>query len=277
MAGLTVRKLPFEFEDVEFIWNPDNPRFSIDMNKLSFFAVGLERYFCRAIRDAEPLITDPAILEEAQDFRMQESIHSLAHRQHVKDLCRQYPGLNQALDDLIKHFDDLYDQQTLHYHLGYTGGLESMFTPVFKLFLDNRAVFFGKGDARVASLLLWHFCEEVEHRSSAISVYNHVVGKPWVRLRYLPSYFRHVAEGMNLLTEAFKQHVPQVPEEYYVMSANNGVPKMDQVRMLASILATQLPWHKTSTQVVPDYFYEWMQRYERGEDMTQVYGVPWKA
>ncbi len=125
------------------------------------------------MRDAEPLIKDPAVLEEARTFRAQEAIHSMAHRKHVKALIARYPGLQIALDRLVAHFDALYEAKDLKYHLAYAGGLESIFTPSFTLLLDNRDVLFGGGDARVASLLIWHFCEEIEHRSSALNVYNY--------------------------------------------------------------------------------------------------------
>lgn len=55
MSQLEVRKLPGNFEGVDFIWNEDHPFFSIQMNKLSFWAIGFEKYLCSAIRDALPL------------------------------------------------------------------------------------------------------------------------------------------------------------------------------------------------------------------------------
>ncbi len=45
MTALPIRNIPFEFEDVDFIWNPANPTFSIAMNTLSFFAIGLGKIF----------------------------------------------------------------------------------------------------------------------------------------------------------------------------------------------------------------------------------------
>ena len=273
MSDLIIRKLPFDFTGVDFIWNPANPRFSIEMNKVTFFAVGLERYYCRAVRDAEPQITDAAILDEARAFREQESIHSLAHRKHINALIERYPGLRESLDRIIRHFDDLYDAQPLAFHLAYAGGLESIFTPSFRMLLENRAVLFGEGDARVASLFVWHFCEEIEHRSSAIDIYDHVVGSYWYRLRKLPAIARHVVQGLALLGEEFRRHVPGVPEEYYRLDGYAGIPRRDSLASLAGVLGSQLPGHHPSSQRVPDYFHEWIARYERGEDMTRAYGV----
>jgi hypothetical protein len=35
MSDLKIRKIPFRFDDVEFIWNPANPAFSVYMNNIS--------------------------------------------------------------------------------------------------------------------------------------------------------------------------------------------------------------------------------------------------
>jgi acetyl esterase/lipase len=34
--------------------------------------------------------------------------------------------------------------------------------------------FRGGGDPGVSPLMLWHICEEIEHRSSVLNIYNHV-------------------------------------------------------------------------------------------------------
>ena len=129
MIDLTVRRIPFNFDGVDFVWNKANPGFAINMNKVSFYAVGFEKYICQAMSDAEELITDPRVLQELKDFRAQESIHSMAHRKHCKALIAQTPALQAALDRSIELYDELYAAEDLKYHLAYVGGLESIFTP----------------------------------------------------------------------------------------------------------------------------------------------------
>ena len=41
-------------------------------------------------------------------------------------------------------------------------------------------------------MLLWHFVEEVEHRSSALVIYDAAVGDSWYRIRALPGIVRHL-------------------------------------------------------------------------------------
>ena len=53
MSDLVVRRLPWDFTGVDFVWNDEDPAFAITMNKVSFFAIGLEKYICQAMTDAE--------------------------------------------------------------------------------------------------------------------------------------------------------------------------------------------------------------------------------
>ena len=92
MSDLVVRHIPFEFDGVEFIWNPANPQFALAMNILSFWAIGLERYLVKTMKDADAVITDAEVRQEARLFLQQESVHTSCHRRHVKALIEWYPG-----------------------------------------------------------------------------------------------------------------------------------------------------------------------------------------
>lgn len=210
MTELIVRKLRFAFADhhVPFLWNESNPAFSSMANAVSFLAIAFEKMIGQMIPEAMPLITDPVIAEEADAFVRQEGQHSMGHRQHAKGLIKSYPGLKETLDEVIAAFDDLTANKPLKYRLAYTADLEATFTPVFKLMLDHDDTLFAPGDDRVASLFLWHFVEEVEHRSSALIIYDAVANDPWYRMRMAPSIFRHVWSVLRIACEGFNKHVP---------------------------------------------------------------------
>lgn len=273
MTDLKIRKIPFTFEGVKFIWNEDNPVFSIFMNKMSFFAIGFEKYICQVVRDAEPLIKDPAVLEEARAFRQQESLHSLAHKKHVKALIERYPGLQKTLDKTIASFDALYREESLKFHLGYVGGLESVFTPLFRMLIDNRDILFERGDSRVASLFLWHFCEEIEHRSSGLIIYDEVVGNYLYRISKYKGYVRHATAVFEAMDADFIEHVSDVPASYYTMKNNRPLPLRSRLRSFVGMLAAQLPWHNPVNEALPAYFAEWCKRFDDGEDMSRTYGT----
>lgn len=273
MSELVVRRLPWDFKGVDFVWNKDDPAFAITMNKVSFFAIGFEKYICQAMQAAEPLITDPEILQEAKDFRSQESVHSMAHRKHAKALVERYPGLQRAIDVSIKLYDELYEAHDLKYHLAYVGGLESIFTPSFRLMLDNREALFSKGDTRVASLFLWHFCEEIEHRSSGVMIYDHIHGEYFYRVSRFKEFMRHVGKVIDAITDVFREVFPDLPAENFTDYSNHKLPRIGKLRSATGIMMAQLPFHNPANQALPEYFDEWIARYERGEDMTCTYGV----
>lgn len=273
MSDLKIRKIPFRFDDVEFIWNPANPAFSVYMNKISFLAVCFEKYICQVMRDAEKVITDPEALDEARDFRAQEGLHSLVHRNHVKALVARHPGLQRAVDVGIELYDQLYEERDLKYHLAYIGGLESTFTPIFTLFFDNMERLYAQGDAQVASMFLWHFSEEVEHRNSGMKVYKALPGPWFYKARRFPEFLIHSMMVVNAITAEFARVFPELSKDELTKITSVPLPVSGVARTIWGILESQLPWHDHRRQKLPAYYFEWMDRYDRGEDMTNVYGV----
>ena len=272
MSDLVVRQIDFDVDQAQFIWNPDNPSFSVLMNQITFFVVGFEKYMCRVMRDAEAHITDPAVMEEAIAFRKQEAIHAQKHMRHARALISQYPALQGVLDKVLASYDDVYNTHPLEYHLAYAGGLEAIFTPFFKMILDHRAVLFEEGDAQVASLFVWHFCEEIEHRSSAYDVYNHVVGSHWYRIRNTGAFQKHTRDLFEMIKGEFESLVKDVPENAYSDNPFARIPIWAQLRSAVGVLASQFPWHDSVNQPLPDYYGEWLSHWQGGADVSQIVG-----
>ncbi|UVO11520.1 metal-dependent hydrolase [Mycobacterium sp. SVM_VP21] len=307
MTDLIVRKLRFAFAEypVPFLWNEANPAFSSMANAVSLLAIGFEKMIGGMIAEAMPLITDPVVAEEADAFVRQEGQHSMAHRGHAKALVRAYPGLKETVDDCNAMFDKMAAEKSLDYRLAYTADLEATFTPVFKLMLDHDDTLFAPGDDRVASLFLWHFVEEVEHRSSALIIYDHVINDPWYRMRMAPSIFKHVMSVIKVACEGFNRHVPledrkvdalslfssyrakqawrrRVPfgwpaDEGPVADAFKHLPKREMATAVAGIIRSQLPNHKPAHEKIPVLANEWFARYDAGYDVTKWYTAEEKS
>lgn len=284
MSDLQIRQIPFTFDGVEFWWNPANPVFSVLTNCGSFFAIGLERYLVRVMKDVESDITDPDIREEARLFMQQEAVHSKAHRRHAKALIDRHPGLQAGLDLAVAHFDELYDRRDLRYHLAYAAGLEGTFTPLFRTIIDHRDRLFRDGDARVASLFLWHFCEEIEHRSSAVTVYDHVVGDNGYKVRVFPSVIRHANRGFELLAAELQRNVPGVAgidlygsrtARFLGLRANPlpTIPLPVQLRTAYRALSSLRRNYDHEHQPIPAWADTWFAHYSEGHDMTRFYGT----
>ena len=57
---------------------------------------------------------------------------------------------------------------------------------------------------------MWHFVEEVEHRSSALVIYDAAVGESWYRIRVLPKIFRHLVSVARIIVDGVNVYVPEV-------------------------------------------------------------------
>ncbi|GAB7519796.1 MULTISPECIES: metal-dependent hydrolase [Rhodococcus] len=299
MTNLQPRKMDFGFEDqdVPFLWNPENPAWSSMSNAVSFLAIGFEKMIVKMIMQTKSRISDPEVAEEAVAFMRQEGHHSTAHRQHVKALIRRYPGLQNTLDAVIGEFDLLTEATSLNYRLAYTADLEATFTPVFKLMLDNEATLFRPGDDRVASLFIWHFVEEVEHRSSALIIFNSVVGSELYRMRMAPSIFAHVMKVIRIACAGFNQHVPLSERQVDSLSmfathrtkqkiltsfapylTKGTMPRaFDHLRLgeqlvaLGGVFRSQMPNHNPDHEKLPALADQWFKRYDDGYDCTRWY------
>lgn len=301
MTDLHVRKMNFAFEDheVPFLWNEENPAFSSMANAVSFLAIGFEKMIAKMVLQAKPLFKSKAVAEEADAFMRQEGQHSTAHRQHVRGLIAHYPGLQETLDEVIGAYDQLTAETSLNYRLAYTADLEATFTPVFKLMLDNDSALFRPGDDRVASLFIWHFVEEVEHRSSALILFDDVVGSDLYRMRMAPSVFKHVLDVIKIACHGFNKHVPIEERRIDAMSmfanyrrkqkllsmipgmqaAGHGpmprafdvLPLGEQLVALAGIIRSQLPKHDPAHENLPALADVWFDRYDAGYDVTRWY------
>lgn len=303
MTNLKIRKIPFAFDDsVPFQWHPTNPDFAFLCNAIGVLAIAFERYIVAVMKQAKRVISDAEIAAEADAFMQQEAIHARAHRLHMDALIRRYPGLRAAVDDAIARFDALLDVHPLNFHLGYIASLEATFTPFFKMLIDNRDTLFTPGDPRVASLFMWHFVEEIEHRSSALIIFNAVVRDPYYRLRVTWQVRTHVYGIVFDIFKKFEEVVPAAdrghadsppptPSRWQSLLARLGVvrrpsgrnpadeafrqvPRRDLLMSSFRVLLSQIPGHDPSKEPLPAFADEWFAAHDRGEDMTTFVGTP---
>jgi predicted metal-dependent hydrolase len=307
MTDLQVRKMRFGFADhpVPFLWNTLDPAFSCAANALSFMFVAVEKMISTTVHEAMPMITDPEVADEAVAFVRQEGQHSMAHRQHVKALVDGHPGLQETFDQVLALYDDLTADRSMTYRLAYIADLEATFAPAFTMMLDNADTLFAPGDDRVASLFLWHIVEEMEHRSSALTIYDDVVGEPWYRMRVAPSVFRHAGAVLTKATRGFNKHIPLDEREVDATSMLRPpslkellahrfpsirqlrrfaataygpiqrpyphVPRRQQAAAAYGIVRSQIPGHHPARHKLPALAVEWQARYHAGYDVTRWY------
>jgi predicted metal-dependent hydrolase len=305
MTDLVVRKIPWEFgPGIPFLWQPANPNFGIFCNAFTFIAVPFEKYIISSLREAKDrLAQDSGVASEAEAFLRQEAQHSSAHRKHMLALIATYPELEGTYQRACKSYEDLIEEHPVEFHAAYIANLEATFTPLFKVFLDNRESMFGPGDQRVASLMGWHFVEEIEHRSSGLILYEHLSPSRWYRTKNFRKTFNHTSEVMAEIARDFDRIVPfedrgasaeelmspalmvnelrfRGPGGSRRRARHSGaptlfhsVPTTQIAKMLWRLALSQTPNHDPAHQPLPAWADTWMREYERGTDMTTFFGA----
>ena len=302
MTNLQVRRVRFDLagDDVPFNWHPQRPAFAMQCNLITFFAPGFEKFIVDATREAIPLMRDPSQADEANAYLRQEAQHSAAHMSHYRALVRRWPGLQETMDEVIASYDRLTATKPLAWRLAYTAVIENTFTPYFKVFLDHEDKLFEPGDERVASLFLWHFVEEIEHRSSALMVYDAVHGDFPYRLKTIGAVVRHLGEILSIVSQGFQQHVPAVDGGDYGRLLPNGLtprslvssvraarhltepgqatyagaPKRELYAMLAGLVRSQGPSHDPAYENLPTFAGRWFRRYgEEPKSAARWYSI----
>ncbi|WP_448463546.1 hypothetical protein [Mycolicibacterium sp. XJ870] len=164
--------------------------------------------------------------------------------------------------------------------------------------LDNRDSLFGGSDRRVASLMTWHFVEEIEHRSSGLILYRHLSPDPWYRVRNVRKTFQHIGEVAAAIARTVDEVVPfeargtsaeelmsigMIVDEFKYRGPGgrggkvrrggpatlfDAVPTGDLAKMVWRLALSQMPNHNPTDQPLPAWADTWMAEYERGTDMT---------
>jgi predicted metal-dependent hydrolase len=300
MTTLAIRRPQFQIDaSVPFQWQPANPSFGLFGNTFTFLAIVFERYIVKANRQAMPRITDPTVAEEAEAFVQQEAQHARAHREHAKAMIARYPALDETLSAANAAYDELLEREDVEFHLAYIANLEATFTPLFKMVFDNRRELFEGGNERVGTLLLWHFVEEIEHRSSALLIHHHVTPDRWYRIRKARKVFEHVAGIYKLILAGFEEHVPF--EDRHIATTAVGpsglwlgevsarlpfarrrgsrpsmlshVPGRDLRTMVWQLAKSQTPRHDPAHEPLPRWVSEWHAAYDSGADVTTYQGA----
>ena len=177
-----VRRIPFQFpDDLDPQWNASHIEWSHMVNGASLTMPYLEPYLIATLREAAKQIDDPALLAEVKAFCAQEGQHYRAHRRYNELLKQHYPVLAEVEDHMAAGWKKLAEKRSLTYRLAYAAGFESMTMGLTKWMVDDRRKLFSGADTHVASFVLWHMVEEVEHKRVAYDAYQAAVGNYWHR------------------------------------------------------------------------------------------------
>lgn len=180
---MTLRRMPFSYsEGANAHWNPAKPEFSQVVNAASLAMPYLEPYLIRSMRKARSLITDEALQNELDQYVFQEAQHYKQHKMYNDSISADYkcvPSIEQRYSDDYKQ---LGERKSLRFNLAYAEGFESMALAIGQMLIEDREFLFGDSESITASLVLWHFVEEIEHKNVAFDVFDHLYGNYFWRM-----------------------------------------------------------------------------------------------
>jgi uncharacterized protein len=152
-----------------------------------------ERWFVHVYKQTLPLVEDDERLyREVKGFMGQEAVHAYSH-QGVLDRQMLAQGLGpRPLTDRIEWMfkrilgdrcpvQFVPRRRWLVFRIGIIAAIEHYTAALGQWILDARALDDAGADPTMMDLLRWHGAEEVEHRSVAFDVYEHVAGRYWLR------------------------------------------------------------------------------------------------
>ena len=188
-SDIVPRRVRFEWEQTPMHWVPGDPQTTHTINVLHLLLPAGEKWFVRVYRQALPLITDDSLRADVKGFMGQEAVHSRAHAGVLDHLKAQ--GLDP--DPYTRRVDWLFEKLLGDNPLGRTppafiqrawlkqrlaiiASVEH-YTAVLGMWVLNSPALDAAGaDPTMLDLLRWHGAEEVEHRSVAFELFEHVSG-----------------------------------------------------------------------------------------------------
>ncbi len=178
-ARMTVRRMRFPYpESPKAWWNPARPEFSHVVNAASLGMPYLEPYLIDTMRKAKERITDPALLKDVDLYIGQESTHFRQHQQWNKRLADLgYKAVPEMEAILKADYESFAKNRSFAFNVAYAEGFEAMALTIGHMLVEEREHLFGGADPAVASLILWHFVEEIEHKTVTYDVFKALDGR----------------------------------------------------------------------------------------------------
>ena len=247
-SAITIRRMRLEFPaDIDPIVVEGCPEESSMQVGISLLLPYLEPYLIRTMRAARAHVRDPKLLADLESFSGQEGQH---YRQHVRfnEALRLegFPGLKPLEAEVEADYQRFTRSKSLRFNLAYAEGFEAFTTALSRFSFETNALDRMHPVAR--ELFMWHLVEELEHRTVAFDVYEHVCGGYFYRLAvglfaqwHLNRFVLRVADVMCTTDPAaFRAKYGGRAEARARMRT---LQRQQLTGLLPKVLATYLPWY----------------------------------
>lgn len=256
---MTVRRMEFGFTPkMERVFVKNDPEMSFMFLGAWIMLPYLEPYLIRTMRQALPQIRDPQIADDLKRFCAQEGEH---FKQHAKanDIIRGLNPAYEALRPLEAELDAEYKafskDQPLKFNLAYAEGFESMTSAMSRAQLQ--VGLYDRTDSPLAQLGKWHVMEELEHRSVAFDVYEHVVGSWFYRVRMSLWSQRHYFAWVRRFADVMKTGEKELFARYQapeIVAERKAFNRRLMRRGVPNVLATYLPGYDPAKVPMPSQY-----------------------
>jgi len=181
--AITVRKVKFEFPDeLDDVLTGNDLVRETYLVAFSLTMPYLEPYLIRTYRSVADDITDPGLVADVKEFIGQEAQHFQNHRrineiikgQLGPEVAAKLQAVEDALDADYRRFNA---SKSRRFNLAYAEGFEAMTCAMALTSIAEAEA--GRGSVSAGAwgqLWAWHLAEEMEHRTVAFDVYEHLVG-----------------------------------------------------------------------------------------------------
>lgn len=181
---ITVRKVKFEFPDeLDDVLPGDDLVRETYLVAFSLTMPYLEPYLIRTFRSVTEDITDAGLAADVREFIGQEAQHFQNHRR-VNEMIKRQLGDDvgaklQAVEDrLDADYRRFSTSKSRRFNLTYAEGFEAMTCAMaITMFAEAES---GEGPKSSfgpwQQLWAWHAAEEIEHRTVAFDVFEHIEG-----------------------------------------------------------------------------------------------------
>lgn len=187
MHPIPVRTMKFDVPsaaDFHPLYLAGSAALSYSHSAFGLYVALLEPFAVKSLRKVLGKIRDDKLREEVDRFCRQEAQHYQRHIDFNKViLAHGYPGLEARIEQLRQDLERVLGNASDRYCVGYVEGFES-YTTQFALNMIGSGLYdHRRTHPAFGALFKWHMLEEIEHRTVAFDLYQHLYGGALYRVR----------------------------------------------------------------------------------------------
>ena len=254
MHPIPVRTMKFDVPaaaDFHPLYLAGNAALSYRHTAFGFYAALLEPLAVKSLRRVLPRIREERLREELDRFCRQEAQHYQRHIDFNNVVLAQgYPGLEQQVEALRREMEALLSEGNDKRCVGYVEGFESYTTQFALRMIESGLYDHRRTHPAFGGLFKWHMLEEIEHRTVAYDVYEHLYGDYPYRVRMCWQAQGRMLRFMSECADLMSAHdIPRYGERCRIGRKQRIQMAMFPVGMR---LRSMLPGYTPRKQHVPE-------------------------